>query len=217
MSKSEEAERYWAKLLGQANVILSGVSDAELRVQLFDVLMEFLDGSNCWKENIHFTVVPDAVEYPLIPLTGRVLRLYGVVDQNGTAQAAVMPTVGTVRFLYPYSNVQPMMASVVKTVTDPFSCFPPHIPDWILPVHGLGILHGVLGTMMMQPGQSWSSQTLGAFYQSKFRNAIAHARVAAAKANTVGAQTWAFPQSHRVMGQKGGVSTFNVHPTAQLR
>lgn len=213
MAKSDEADRYWAKLIGQANVILPGVSDAELRVQLFDALMEFFDGSNCWKENINFTVVPDTLEYPVFPLTGRILRLYGVVDQNFTPQSAVMSDIGVVRFLYPFSNTQPMTVCVVKTVTDPFNCFPPHIPEWILPVHGLGILHGLLGTVMMQPGQSWSNQTMGAFYQGKFRNAIVHARVAATKANTVGAQSWAFPQSHRVTGQKGGVSTFNVNPT----
>jgi hypothetical protein len=33
------------------------------------------------------------------------------------------------------------------------------------------------------------------------------------KMNAVGAQSWVFPQQFRVFGQKGGVSTFNVHPT----
>ena len=58
MSKSD-CDKYWAKLIGQANVILTGASDAELRVQLFDTLQEFFEGSNCWQENINFTVIPD--------------------------------------------------------------------------------------------------------------------------------------------------------------
>ena len=37
MSESE-CDRYWAKLMGQANVSLIGASDSELRVQLFDTL-----------------------------------------------------------------------------------------------------------------------------------------------------------------------------------
>jgi hypothetical protein len=215
VSQSDEVERYWAKLIGQASVILAGVSDAELRVQLFDVLQEFFDGSNCWLETIDFTVVPDSLEYPLYPLTGRALRLYGVVDQNNVPQNAVMSDIGIVQFLFPVSVPQQMKATVVKTVTDPFQCFPPHIPEWVLPVHGLGLLHGVLGTMMMQPGQSYSNQQMGAFYQGKFRNAIAHARVATMKANTVGAQAWAYPQAFSVRGQRGGVSTFNVHPVSK--
>ena len=68
-----------------------------------------------------------------------------------------MPDIGTVRFLYPYTKRQPMMAIVVKTVTDPLSCFPPHIPEWLLPMHGLEILHGLIGNMMLQPGQSYSN------------------------------------------------------------
>jgi hypothetical protein len=209
-------ERYWQKLMGQAGALLTGASDAELRVVLFNTLEEFFDGSNCWRENIDFTVIPDTLDYQLNPLTGRILRLYGVIDQNNVAQSAVMPVIGTVHFLYPYTNTQPMMATVVKTVTDPLECNPPHIPDWILPVHGRCILSGILGNMMLQPGQSYSNPSLANFHLARFRDLIAHARVAATKANTVGAQSWAYPQSFRVGGQRGGVSTANVNP-ATLR
>jgi hypothetical protein len=205
---------YWNKLLGQAAVSLSGSSDAALRVQLYDTLEEFFDGSNCWQETINFTVIPDTLDYTLTPITGRILRLNGVIDQNNVAQPAVMPQIGTVHFLYPYTNTQPMTAVVVKTVTDPLKCFPPHIPDWVLPAHGLGLLHGLLGGMMLQPGQSYSSQPLANFHLVKFRDAIAKARVARLRANTVGAQAWSFPQPYRVTGQRGGVSTFNLNPGA---
>jgi hypothetical protein len=203
---------YWDKLLGQANTALSGASDAGMRVQLYDTLEEFFDGSNCWQEAIHFTVIPDTLEYTLIPITGRILRLSNVIDQNNVAQPAVMPQIGTVHFLYPYTNTQPMTAIVVKTVTDPLMCFPPHIPEWVLPAHGLGILHGLLGGMMLQPGQSFSNQTLANYHLVKFRDAIAKARIATMRANTIGSQAWAFPQAFRVHGQRGGVSTSNVNP-----
>ena len=205
---------YWDRLMGQAGTILTGASDAELRVQLFDVLEEFFDGSNCWQENIGFTVIPDTLEYPLLPLSGRILRLYGVLDQNNVPQQAVMPTIGTVRFLYPYTNIQPMTATVVKTVTDPLTCHPPHIPDWVLPAHGRAVLNGILGNMMLQPGFSYSNPPLAQFHLQRFRDGIAHARVAAMRASTVGAQSWAYPQQFRVRGQRGGISTFNVHPAS---
>jgi hypothetical protein len=211
-----ECDRYWAKLMANAQVILTGASDAALAVQLFDVLEEFFTDSNCWLEAIKFTVIPDTLEYQLIPLTGRIVRLNGVVDENNVPQQAAMPTVGTVRFLYPYTNVQPMTAVVVKNVTDPLSCSPPHIPEWVLPAYGHGILRGVLGHMMLRPAQSFSNQALAVMHLRKFRDVIAHARVATMRANTVGAQAWAFPQQFRVTGQRGGVSTANVHP-ATLR
>lgn len=214
MSKnSDEMDRYWVKILGQAHTILSGASEAELRVQLFDVLEEFFDNSNCWTEAINFTVIPNTLEYPIKPLTGRILRLMGVIDQNNVPQQAVMPTIGTVQFLYPYSQTQPMTAVVVKTVTDPLGCFPPGIPDWLLPTHGRAILYGILGNMMIQPGQSYSNPPVGNFHLRKFRDLTMHARVAAMKMNTVGAQAWAYPQQFKVSSQRGGVSTFNVNPS----
>jgi hypothetical protein len=212
MSKSS-SEGYFGKLLGQAGSILTGASDAGLQVQLFDVLQEFFDGSNCWLESIPFTVIPNTLEYPLVPLTGRILRLNGVIDQNNVPQQAAMPVIGVVRFLYPYNNTQPMTASVIKNVTDPLACFPPHIPEWVLPAHGIGLLHGILGNMMMQPGFSYTNVTGAPYHLQKFRDAISHARVAALRANTVGSQAWAFPQSFRVRGQRGGVSTTNINPT----
>lgn len=203
---------YWTKLMGQAQVMLTGASDAELRVMLFDVLDEFFDGSNCWQENIGVTVLPDTLEYPLIPLTGAIRRLYGVLDQNNVPQPAVMPIIGVLRFMYPYNNPQEMTATVVKSVTDPLLCNPPHVPEWVLPAHGRGILSGILGNMMLQPGTGYSNQAMANYHLVKFRDAIAHARVAMMRANTVGAQAWAYPQQFRVMGQRGGVSSFNVHP-----
>jgi hypothetical protein len=207
-------ELYWAKLMGQANVALTGASDAELKVQLFDVLEEFFRDSNCWQEAIFFTVIPDTLEYPLTPLTGRIVRLNGVLDQNNVPQQAVMPEVGTVRFLYPYSNPQPMRAVFVKNVTDPLSCNPPNVPDWVLPLYGNGILRGIIGNMMLQPGQSYSNQALSLSHLRKFRDVIAQARVATMRANTIGAQAWTFPQSFRTNSQRGGVSTANVSPPA---
>ena len=213
MSEVSECERYWVKVLGQAKVSLSGASDKELEVQLFDVLDEFFDKSNCWQETINFPVVINNLDYPIFPTCGRILRLNGVYDQHNTPQQAVMPTIGIVHFLYPYSSTQQMWASVIKTVTDPLNCFPPNIPDWVLPAHGRAILAGILGNMMIQPGQSYSNPTLGNFHLRRFLDLIAHARVAALRMNTVGSQAWAFPRQFATSSQRGGVSTFNVHPT----
>ena len=212
--KEDQCETYWSQLMGQASVSLAGASDVGLKVQLFDVLQRFFDESNCWQEVIKFSVVPDTLDYPLMPVNGgRIHRLLAVLDQFVVPQAAVMPEIGTVRFLYPYTNVQLMTAIVIKTVTDPLQCFPPGIPEWLLPTHYLTLFNGLLGNMMLQPGNSYSNTQMANYHTQKFRDGIAHARVAAVKMNTVGAQTWMYPQQFRISSQKGGVSTFNVIPT----
>jgi hypothetical protein len=210
----DPCDLYWAQLMGQAQVSLSGASKIGLRVQLFDTLQRFFDESNCWQEIIRFTVIPDTLDYPLVPMKGgRILRLLGVLDQLAVPQSAIMPEIGTVQFLYPYTDVQEMTAVVIKTVTDPLSCFPPGVPEWLLPTHYLTLLSGLLGGMMLQPGSSYSNPQLANYHTQKFRDGIAHARTAMIRANAVGSTSWVFPQSFRVSSQKGGVSTFNVIPT----
>jgi hypothetical protein len=213
--KADPCDKYWAQLMGQASVSLSGASDIALKVQLFDVLQRFFDESNCWQEIIRFSVIPETLIYPLVPMKGgRILRLLTVLDQLMVPQQALMPEIGTVEFIYPYTNIQPMAALVIKTVTDPLQCYPPDgVPEWLLPTHYLTLLSGLLGNMMLQPGNSYSNPQLSSYHTQKFRDGIAHARIAASKLNTVGVQAWMYPQQFRVGSQKGGVSTFNVIPT----
>lgn len=205
---------YWTQLLGQAQSILVGSSDALLHSTLFNVLLEFFNLSNCWHEAIKFTVIPNTLDYFLMPTSGRFLRLGAVIDQNNVGQPAVMPIPdGHIQFLYPYTTTQPMTAIFIKTVTDPVNCFPPHVPEWILPIHGFAILQGLLGSLMVQPDQSWTDKQNGIFRLQKFRDLTMAARVATMRSNTVGTQNWVFPQSYKTFNQRGGVSTFNINPT----
>jgi hypothetical protein len=213
MTKKNEFDNYWRKLMGQARVALTGASDAQLKVQLYDTLEEFFDGSCCWIEAIKFIVIPETLDYPIKPVDGRILRLEAVLNQHNIQEQAVMPDIGVVRFLYPYTQVQPMTAIVIKTVTDPLACYPPNIPVWILPKYGLVLLHGILGNMMMHPAQAYSNPQMANFHLQKFNDGIAGAYVATSKMNTVGAQSWMFPQQFRSSSQRGGISTYNVHPS----
>lgn len=213
MSEPNKADFYLTQLLGQAKVVLTGASDAEMRVQFFDVLREFFDNSNSWLENIGITVIPHLLDYQLQPLSGRIIRLNGVYDQNNVPQNAVMPVPGLLHFLYPYNDVLPMSAIVIKNVDGPLECFPPDFPEWLLPQYGVGLLDGILGRMMAQPGQSWADRATATYHLQRFRDCYCKARVATRLANTVGAQAWAYPQQFRASTQRGGVSTFNVNPS----
>jgi len=212
MSTQEDCDLYLAQLLAQVGSILTGASDASVKAQFFDVLREFFDNSNAWLETINFVVVSNSLDYPLTPISGRILRLAGVVDQNNVQQNAVMAIPGIVHFLYPYTNTQPMTAMVVKNVDKPLECFPPDFPDWFLPAYGLGVQDGILGKMMAQPGNSWSDRATAMYHLQRFRDSMMHARVATRLANKVGGQAWAYPQQYRTTSQRGGVSTFNVNP-----
>lgn len=209
-------DAYLLQLMGQAATILTGASNIELKVQLFDVMREFFLKSNSWLETLTVPVVPDTLDYPVVPSSGYIIRLSGVTDQNNVPQSASMPEVGTIHFFYPYTDPQNMSAVVVKTVVGPLDCF--DFPDWLLPIYGDAILDGLLGRMMVQPNQSYTDKDNGVYHLRRFWDAINHARVATMRQNTIGAQAWIYPQQFRVTSQRGGVSTFNVSPTpAYLR
>jgi hypothetical protein len=216
MAKKSGFNAYWAKLIGQAQVRLMGSSKAQLKVQLFDVLDNFFNVSCCWTEAIRFIVIPETLDYPLQPVEGgRIVRLDSVINQFNVPEQAFMPDIGTVKFRFPFNQPQPMVANVIKTVTDPLACYPPNIPEWVLPTYSLTILHGLLGSMMLVPAQSYSNPQQAQFHLQKYHDGVGGACVAATKANTVGVQNWTFPQSFRTSSQRGGISTYNVIPIAR--
>src|SRR6516162_8670410 len=98
-SYEHEHEEELAKLFGEASTLLAGASQAELTVKFYDTLKEFFSESNSWREWIQFTVVPNNQDYPITPVSGRIIRLLGVIDQNRVPQAATMPKIGVIQFL----------------------------------------------------------------------------------------------------------------------
>src|SRR5215467_3106262 len=92
------------ELLASAKALLMGASDNHLIVTLHRTLKEFFDSSNCWTENIGFMAVADVLDYPIKPITGEIIRLQAVIDQNVVPVAAVMPHMDVVHLCYPVNN-----------------------------------------------------------------------------------------------------------------
>jgi hypothetical protein len=210
-------------VINQVQVKLVGASMPAIKAELFDVIREFLDDSSSWIESIQFWVLPNTLDYPLTPSGGQIIRLAGVVDTNNVPQQALMPTLGTVSFLYNYSQSQLMTAGVIKTVDCPpyYGVSSPNdigrgdpqglpvVPDWLFPIYGKIIQDGVVGHMMLTPNKSYTDQTNGTRFTMQFRNGVNKARVAALRRNTMGSQAWSYPQTWRTRNQRGGVSTGN--------
>lgn len=198
------------QLLNQARVTLTGASEDGLKAALFNVLNTFFSDSNSWLEQISIGILPNTTSYSITPDGGQIVRLAGVVDVNGTPQPALMPDFGVVQFAHPYNTAQTFTATVIKTVTLPSDRNGiPVIPDFTLSVYGVQILDGLLGTMMLQPNKSYSNVPTGQYHTRLFQSGVAGARVAALRRNSLGSQAWAYPQTFRVSGQRGGVSVGN--------
>lgn len=82
----------------------------------------------------------------------------------------------------------------------------PLAPDWLIPTHHIYLQAGLIGKMMTQPNKPYTNDAKGTYELKRFRDGMAMVRAAVARANTVGAQNWKFPQAWRTRNQKGGVS-----------
>lgn len=194
-------------LLNQCRVKLVGASDAQLKAEVFDTLREFFIDSNAWVESIAVPIVADTQDYTVIPTAGFIVRLAGVVDENGIAQPADFGDYGILHFRNSYNNTATFYAYVVLTVARPTDKDGiPEFPDWVLPLWHDTVLNGVLGRMMQSPNKSYSDPKAGMIHEAKFKNGVAAARVAANQRRTIGMSSWRYPQTFATRSQRGGVS-----------
>jgi len=204
------------QLLANAQIKLTGASESGIKAELYDVLKEFFSDSNCWTEDISFLPVAGVTEYTLAPAQdGQIIRLIGAWDDRGTPKTdAFMRVFGTVTFVNaPQSDATAnWTARVVKTVSLPITREAlPIAPDWTLRVYSVHVLDGILGKMMGQQQKSYSNTQMSAYHLKRFRTGIQIAKVAAERANLIGAQNWTYPRGWSSRSQRGGVST--AYPT----
>jgi hypothetical protein len=193
------------RLMDHARIRLPGALDSAIQMELFSAMDEFFNKTNLWYEDIAFQVEPtqdsrvtnpDAYDYDLIPDTGTITRLIGVVDSKGFPVRATMPVIGCVRLTYSPNETQTYTARVALTVADPVTRGGyPEFPDWVLARYGNDLLEGVLGRMMSQMAKPYSSAAGAQFHLRNFKSATAQAKVEAAHQNVYRAQNWRFPQT----------------------
>lgn len=194
------------RLMDNARVKLPGALDNVIQLELFSVLDEFFQSTNIWIEDIEFAVTPtndtylenpDAYTYELHVLDGGTInRLIGVVNSDGFAQAASMPTPGYVVLAYSPNQNDTYTARVAKTVTDPVTRDGyPVFPDWVIGKYGSDFLDGVVGRMMGQIAKPYSSPQVAMIHLRRFQQAIGKARAETMHGNVYRGQNWRFPQS----------------------
>ncbi len=213
------AKQDFDQLMNQARIKLVGASEDGLKGEFYDVLSEFFNDSSAWTQDVLVYAQPATFVYPLQVSEGQIIRLVGVTNYGPTVPVpgqtppngvsfvpALMPEIGCLRIEHPPATANYFIATVVTNVSLPVDRkMIPIAPDWVVPVWHVGILDGLLGKMMAQPGKSYSNDKQSQYHLRRFRDAIGRARVSKLRANTVGSQAWRFPQQFRSVSQQGGV------------
>jgi hypothetical protein len=209
----------WEQFLHQAQVKLTGASEAGIKGEFYDVLSEFLNDTSIWTHDVTVPYQTNVISYPLFVPEGQMIRLSGALDwgpsiptettiaPNGTSFVpALMPKIGTLVLKNPPNNTGYLQVTLVVNTSLPTDRHMiPVAPHWLLPIWHTGLLDGLLGKMMTTPNKSYSDKGQGAYHLRRFRDAITRARTSKLRANTNGASAWRFPQQFRSLSQQSGV------------
>ena len=206
-------ERDFERLMNQARVKLPGASEEGLKGELFNVINEFLDVTNAWFEWMQIPIVAGQQAYTVNPQKGgMIIRLVCIFDTNMIVlpahMAEIHPPGADIWLTWPQNIAQTGNAMFIKNVILPNSRENiPDAPSWLLPMYERYILDGLLGRMMAQPSKAYSNPGQSTYHLKRFRDGMAMAKVATARSNLVGAQSWRYPSQYRTNSQRGGVST----------
>ena len=201
------------RLMNDLRIKLQGASDAGIKSELFNVLQEFIDESNCWTEGLTVNILPATQTYTLTPAKGGlVLRLVNVIDVNQINYPATLtdfnPPSATMLLTYPQNQPFPVTVTVIKNVVLPLSAHEfPDAPSWLLPRFYQYVLDGCLGKMKAQSNKTFSDPTGAAYHLKRFEVGKSMAKVATMRAALFGGQSWRFPRGYAWTSQRGGVST----------
>lgn len=209
------------RFINQMRTKLAGSSDAGVKAELFEVLDEFCDDTSAWQEQLALNVIAGSISVPntvydLVPQQGgTIIRLMAVFDPNQIPVPAFLPTgatnvseVGQLNLVNPVNTNQTLTVFVAKTVLLPTN--KDEIPDFdqtLFRRYIRTIMDGTLGRMMGHQNKTYSNAGGSTYHLQRFKDGCSMARVQVQRQNTFGAQAWAYPQTWRTRGQRGGVST----------
>jgi hypothetical protein len=185
-----------SRLMNNARVYLPGALDNALKLELFNVLDEFFQGSNSWQDTATIQTTLNKTSYTFdVGEPAAIVRLISLVDPNGSSVPSTMSIAGTLVLNASPVAAQQLVATLSLTVVDPVDQDNyPRFPGWLLNKYGSDILDGLLGRMMGQPAKPYSSERLSVYHLRRFRDGIAKAKSEARHQNLFSGQRWTFPK-----------------------
>jgi hypothetical protein len=186
------------RIMQNARIHLPGALDAAIKLEFFNVMDQFFRESDCWREQVDFTVRTTSLVYEIESDEGNavVVKLIELVDANDIPVRAIMEIPGEVTLYELPIEVRTLSATVSLTTTDPVSDEDyPVFPDWVAQKYHDAIIAGILSRMMAHPAKPYMNERMGIYHGRRFRGYIAQARKDANQKNLYDGQAWRYPQN----------------------
>jgi len=193
-------------LINSVRARLPSALDGVVRLELQNVIKDFLSESNLYVDTIPINVVVGQTDYPIFSINGVINRLMTVADSyNNPVPSSLVPPTLTVQDFVVRLAIKPSTAATfnayVALTPDPSVPVDQSIPDWVIAKYREGFEDGILARMMTQPAKPYSNMKLADYHGRKYRKAINLARNEALHAYKFRGQGWGFPQGFVRSGQ----------------
>lgn len=186
------------RLMNNLRVQLPGAIDGVIQLEIYNAMNEFFQDSNVWREDIDVPVVPNTLNYTIVPTaTASIVRLIGVVDNYERPVGAVLDLLNDneLALFNSPSEAATYTAQVSLTVNEPLDNEGfPTFPAWVLNLYMGDFISGVLSRMLAQPAKPYTNAQLATYHGTAFRGAISKARSEANRRYTYRNQVWRFPR-----------------------
>lgn len=190
------------RLMNTVRPRLPGALDDAIRLELFNVCLEFFRLSGAWRDVVVIEVPARSQQVEIFLSAGRVERLFGVFEvepdesMGRAIRGATLTEDNALRLPFAPTADGFYGVQVALTVTDPLTRDAyPIVPASIIQRYHEALVDGVLSMMMSQPSKPYSNTQMAMYHKRRFSGGASRARNALHTGNTLGSQNWSFPQS----------------------
>lgn len=193
-------------LINSVRARLPSALDGVVRLELQNVLKDFLSESNLYVDSIPISILVGQTDYTVYSINGIINRLMTVTDSyNNPVPSSLVPPSLTVQDYRVRLGIKPSTATTytayLALTPDPSVPVDQSVPDWVIAKYREGFEDGILARMMTQPAKPYSNIKLADYHGRKYRRAITLARNEALHAYKFRGQGWGYPQGFVRSGQ----------------
>ena len=189
------------RIIQNIRVHTPGALDDAIKLELFNVVDEFLRETETWRVIVQFTTVANKQDYTIGYSNNTIItRINEIYSLNN---AIHIPVGGY--FISPYTlrlNTIPssggdlVYLDITLTTTEPvkpdgFS----DVPNWIWSRYSTIFEYGTISKLLTQSGKPYTSPQLAVVHYGKFRMGMSKAKTDYQTGFLKDGQAWAFPQS----------------------
>lgn len=187
-------------LINSVRSRLPSALDAVVRLELQNVLKDFLNESSSYVDELPISIVANTTDYSIDSYNGVINRLMALVDASNQPVPCILvvPTTSTPNYvirLRTAPSKSDTYTAYIALTPDPNTSPENSVPDWVFSRYREGLENGVLTRMMLQPSKPYSNLKLAEYHGHKYRRAISQARNEALHTFKFRGQGWAYPRS----------------------